>query len=57
MKRLTYKKSGVDILKASLFKQRIKPLVRKSFGKEILKDIGGFGSFFKFPKKNTGILF
>jgi phosphoribosylformylglycinamidine cyclo-ligase len=51
MKRLTYKKSGVDIKKASLFKQRIKSLVRKSFGKEVLRDIGGFGSFFRFPKE------
>ncbi len=32
------------------FKRRIRPLVRKSFRKEVLKDIGGFGSFFKLPK-------
>jgi phosphoribosylformylglycinamidine cyclo-ligase len=51
MKKLTYKKAGVDIRKASIFKQKIKPLVRKSFGKEVLKDIGGFGSFFRFPKE------
>jgi len=48
---LTYKKAGVDINKASLFKKSIKGLVRKSFGKEVLKDIGGFGSFFRFPKE------
>jgi len=51
MKNLTYKKSGVDIQKADLFKQEIKSLVRKSFRPEVLKDIGGFGSFFKFPKE------
>jgi len=51
MRRLTYKTSGVDIKKASIFKQRIKPLVRQSFQKEVLKDIGGFGSFFRFPKE------
>jgi phosphoribosylformylglycinamidine cyclo-ligase len=51
MRRLTYKKSGVDIKKASSFKARIKPLVRKSFRKEVLKDIGGFGSFFRLPKE------
>jgi len=51
MRSLSYKKSGVDIKKASLFKQRIKSLVRTSFGKEVLKDIGGFGSFFRFPKE------
>lgn len=49
MRRLTYKKSGVDIKKAGLFKDQIKPLVRKSFRKEVLKDIGSFGSFFRFP--------
>ncbi len=50
MRELTYKKSGVDIAKASVFKSRIKPLLRNSFGKEVLKDIGGFGSYFSFPK-------
>jgi len=51
MRGLTYKKAGVDIKKASLFKKSIKNLVRKSFSKEVLKDIGGFGSFFRFPKE------
>jgi phosphoribosylformylglycinamidine cyclo-ligase len=51
MKGLTYKKAGVDIKKASAFKKSIKGLVRKSFSKEVLKDIGGFGSFFRFPKE------
>lgn len=50
MKRLTYKKSGVDIAKATIFKKKIKPLVKKSFSKEVLRGIGGFGSFFEFPK-------
>jgi phosphoribosylformylglycinamidine cyclo-ligase len=49
--KLTYKKAGVDIAGASSFKSRIKPLVRKSFRKEVLRDIGGFGSFFRFPKE------
>jgi len=47
----SYKKSGVDISKANLFKQKIKPLLRKSFNKDVLNDIGGFGSFFRFPKE------
>jgi len=51
MRGLTYKKAGVDIKKASIFKGKIKPLVRKSFGSQVLKDIGGFGSFFRFPKE------
>jgi phosphoribosylformylglycinamidine cyclo-ligase len=50
MKRVTYKKSGVDIAGASIFKSKIKPLVRKSFRPEVLKDIGGFGSFFRLEK-------
>jgi len=51
MKGLTYKKAGVDIKKASIFKGKIKSLVRKSFRAGVLKDIGGFGSFFRFPKE------
>ncbi len=49
MRKLTYKKAGVDIRKADLFKRKIKSVVRKSFTSEVLKDIGGFGSFFEFP--------
>jgi len=47
---LTYKKAGVDISSANLFKSKLKPLVRKSFRPEVLKDIGGFGSFFRLQK-------
>ncbi|MDD5466148.1 MAG: phosphoribosylformylglycinamidine cyclo-ligase [Candidatus Omnitrophica bacterium] len=50
MKKNTYKDSGVDIKSASAFKSKLKPLVRRSFRKEVLADIGGFGSFFKFDK-------
>ncbi len=50
MKKITYKKSGVDIFAANAFKSKLKPLVRKSFRKEVLCDIGGFGSFFKFKR-------
>jgi len=50
MKKLTYKDSGVDIKSAGVFKGKIKTLVRKSFRPEVLKDIGGFGAFFKFDK-------
>lgn len=49
--KLTYKKAGVDIGKSNIFKQKIKSLVRQSFSAAVLKDIGGFGSFFKFPKE------
>jgi phosphoribosylformylglycinamidine cyclo-ligase len=50
MKKLDYKKSGVDIEAASTFKAKLKPIVRKSFRPEVLKDIGGFGSFFRLDK-------
>lgn len=50
MRGLTYKKSGVDIAGATAFKQWIKGLVSKSYGPLVLKGIGGFGSFFRFPK-------
>ena len=51
MKKITYKRSGVDIHRMDKFKRRIKSLVRSSFSEEVLKDIGGFGGFFKFPKE------
>jgi phosphoribosylformylglycinamidine cyclo-ligase len=52
MKNLTYKKAGVDIASASAFKGKIKGMVRSSFQSGVLKDIGGFGSFFRFPKED-----
>lgn len=48
--KITYKAAGVDIKSASAFKSKLKPLVRRSFRKEVLTDIGGFGSFFKLDK-------
>ncbi|MFH1396983.1 MAG: phosphoribosylformylglycinamidine cyclo-ligase [Candidatus Omnitrophota bacterium] len=47
---ITYKKSGVDIKSAGIFKNKIKDLVRKSFIPGVLKDIGGFGSIFQLAK-------
>ncbi len=51
MSGLTYKKSGVDINCAAIFKGKIKDLARSSSRPEALKGIGGFGSFFKFAKE------
>ncbi|TRZ96537.1 phosphoribosylformylglycinamidine cyclo-ligase [bacterium] len=51
MKKLTYKNSGVDIKESANFKNRLKFLARRSFRPEVLKDIGGFGSFFRFAKE------
>jgi phosphoribosylformylglycinamidine cyclo-ligase len=50
MKGLTYKKAGVDIVKSANFKNKIRLLARASCGPEVLKGIGGFGAFFKFPR-------
>lgn len=51
MRRLTYKSAGVDIETMDGFKGKIKSLARKSFTSGVLKDIGGFGSFFALPQK------
>ncbi|MBU1091206.1 MAG: phosphoribosylformylglycinamidine cyclo-ligase [Candidatus Omnitrophica bacterium] len=51
MARLTYKKAGVDIEKASRFKQKLKNLLEKSYGPLVWKGVGGFGSLFVFPKE------
>lgn len=45
--RFTYKKAGVDIKKGSRFVDSIRPLLRTTFRKGVLGDIGLFGSFFK----------
>lgn len=51
MKRVTYKDSGVDIHANDMFKSRLKDLVKKSHGPQVLKNIGGFGSFFAFDPR------
>jgi len=50
MKRLTYKKAGVDIAKVGLFKEKLKVSLKKTYGDLVLKGVGGFGSLFAFPK-------
>ncbi len=40
---LTYKDAGVDVEAGDRFVDRIRPLVRQTFRKEVLTDIGGFG--------------
>ncbi|MCX5708501.1 MAG: phosphoribosylformylglycinamidine cyclo-ligase [Candidatus Omnitrophica bacterium] len=51
MKNITYKRSGVDIQSANLFKAKLQGLVKKSQGPQVLKGIGGFGSFFSLAKE------
>ena len=53
-KPTTYADAGVDISEGDRTKQRIKMLARKTFNKQVLSEIGGFGGLFgldltKFP--------
>ena len=53
-KAISYADAGVDISAADKSKQRIKMLARKTFNKQVLSEIGGFGGLFaldleKFP--------
>ncbi len=52
---VTYASAGVDITSGDRSKQRIKMLARKTFNKNVLSEIGGFGGLFaldleKFPQ-------
>ena len=51
-KRIDYRASGVDIDSADLAKKRIKKLVRTTFSKNVLTDIGSFGGFYALVKKD-----
>jgi phosphoribosylformylglycinamidine cyclo-ligase len=53
-KSISYADAGVDISSGDRTKQRIKMLARKTFNKQVLSEIGGFGGLFaldleKFP--------
>lgn len=50
MKKMTYKKAGVDIQKADKFIEDILPLVKRTKRFEVLKGVGSFGGFFSFLK-------
>jgi len=43
---VTYAEAGVDIASGDRAKQRIKMLARKTFSKQVLSEIGGFGGLF-----------
>ena len=45
-KPVTYADAGVDISSGDRSKQRIKMLARKTFNKQVLSEIGGFGGLF-----------
>ncbi len=44
--KFSYKDAGVDIDRANLFVDRIKPLIKSTYRKEVMSAIGGFGSLF-----------
>jgi phosphoribosylformylglycinamidine cyclo-ligase len=48
---VTYADAGVNIDRANRTKQRIKYLAHKTFNKNVLSDIGGFGGLFSVPLK------
>ena len=55
---LSYADAGVDITAGDRAKQRIKMLARKTFNKQVLSEIGGFGGLFaldtaKFPTPSS----
>lgn len=47
---MRYKDAGVDIDSAEIFKKKVKLLIRKTFSKSVLTDIGLFGGLYSFPK-------
>lgn len=49
--RASYKKSGVDIDRANVFIEKIKPLAKATRRPEVMAGIGGFGALCRFPKK------
>lgn len=48
---ITYKKAGVDIDEADKFVNMISPIVKRTFRKEVLTEIGLFAGLFKFDVK------
>lgn len=51
--RDSYKAAGVDIDNADLFIERIKPLVKSTFRKEVMSNIGGYGGLFHLDLART----
>lgn len=43
---ITYKDSGVDVESGNQFVKAIKPIVKQTFSKKVLTDIGGFAALF-----------
>lgn len=50
--KLTYKQAGVDIDTQNRFVDEIKPIIKSTFGPEVLGGIGGFAGLFRFDTRN-----
>lgn len=48
---MTYAQAGVDISRANRTKQRIRFLAQKTFNRNVLSEIGGYGGLFALDKK------
>jgi phosphoribosylformylglycinamidine cyclo-ligase len=46
----TYAASGVSISEGEQFVEKLKPLVKSTFTRQVLTGIGNFGAFFQIPK-------
>ncbi len=51
LKSITYADAGVDIERANRTKQRIKYLAHRTFNKNVLSEIGGYGGLFQVDRK------
>jgi phosphoribosylformylglycinamidine cyclo-ligase len=51
IKRLTYKKAGVDVAKADRFIEKIKPIIQLASSRQSLAPLGTFGGLFKFASR------
>ena len=47
---MNYQKSGVNILEGNRAVDLIKPLVKQTFNKNVLNNLGSFGAFYELPK-------
>jgi phosphoribosylformylglycinamidine cyclo-ligase len=50
---ITYRDAGVDIEAGDALVEQIKPFAKRTMRPEVLGGIGGFGSLFAMPKKNS----
>ena len=49
---MTYKQAGVDVDKQNTFVEEIKPIIKSTFGPEVVGGIGGFSGLFRFNQDN-----